>query len=75
MHWFGHFSLKYDNGNLIPHSDEFLQIYIVETELKVKWFVLENISSWVYLLRSGLNDIMLIQICSSNLSLIHKCKF
>ena len=37
--------------------------------------VLENITSWAWLFRSQFKDVIFIQMCFANLSLIHKLKF
>ena len=69
--------LDYTQRNSISHSDKFLNI--VETGLWPIWFCCPwecNSRASNCLFRSELiNDVVLTQICFSNLSLIHKLKF
>ena len=75
------FLTKYGNRNPIYHSDKFPQICIVETDFRVKWFFdciwkYNFLSLYDYKFRSELNDILIfIQICFSDLNLIHMLTF
>ena len=78
LYTFEHFSPKYDDRNSISHSDKFLICCLKQVCEWYNFVVLENVTcrDWACLFRFKLiNDIVFIQICFSNLSLIYKLKF